>query len=75
MYGSDVMMTFRWRCIFEVVCVCVRIGRQMNYYDYTPTVHFRVIWQKNEEKTKYRVFYEDSESVFGFSIKCTVLML
>ena len=33
----------------------------MTYYDYTPTVHFRVIWQKNEENIKYRVFYEDSE--------------
>jgi len=41
--------------------------------EYMPTVHFKVIWRKNEEKTKYRVFYEDSESVFGFSIGCTVL--
>ena len=23
---------------FKVVCVCLRIGRQMTYYDYTPTV-------------------------------------
>ena len=28
--------------------------------------------EKNEEKTKYKIFYEDSESVFGFSIGCTV---
>ena len=38
--------------------------------EYMPTVHFKVIWRKNEEKTKF--FYEDFESVFGFSIGCTV---
>jgi hypothetical protein len=58
---------------FFLSCMCLRIGRQMTYYDYTPTVHFRVIWRKNEENTKHRVFNEDSESVFGFSIGCTVL--
>ena len=56
MYSSDAMTALRYRVFYKVVCVCLRIGRQMTYCDYTPTVHFTVTWRKNEENTKYRVF-------------------
>jgi len=45
----------------------------MTFCDYTPTVHFTVTWQNYEEKTKYRLFYEATVSVFEFLIKHMVL--
>ena len=37
---------FKITRFLKVVCVCLTIGRQMTYCDCTPTVNFRVIWQK-----------------------------
>ena len=68
MYSCDAMMTLRKHVFFKVVCVCLRIGWQMTYCDYTPTVHFKVTWRKYEEKTKYRLFHEDFIAIFEFSI-------